>query len=119
MGKQERKEGTLEEFQENWQGVLSHINSTNESDWKLAVMEADKIVDKILILRGYKGESMAERMISIDKKDLGSLELLWEAHKVRNRITHQPGFRLDYNQAKKLVSYYEEALKDLQAMSPG
>jgi len=112
----ERGEKVLGDFKENWEGVLSHMNSASESDWKLAVMEADKIVDRILLLKGYKGESMAERMTSIDKEELESIELLWEAHKVRNRIAHKPGFRLDYNQAKKIVSYYEEVLNDLRAL---
>lgn len=109
-------EALLERFNENWNGVLIHINTNNESDWKLAIMEADKIVDEILILKGYKGESMAERLTSIGKNELKSLELLWEAHKVRNRIAHQPGFTLDYNQARKIISYYEEVLKDLRAL---
>ena len=112
----ERGEEALESFKENWEGVLLHINSASESDWKLAIIEADKIVDQILVLKDYKGESMAERMTSIDKNELESIELLWEAHKVRNRIAHQPGFRLDYNQAKKVIAYYEEVLKDLRAL---
>lgn len=110
------REGALDNFKENWEGVLLHIGSNNESDWKLAIIEADKIIDKILVLKDYKGESMAERMTSIDKNELKSIELLWEAHKIRNRIAHQPGFKLDYNQAKKIISYYEEVLKDLRAL---
>ena len=114
--KEEGIKEALADFQENWQGVLAHMKTSSESDWKLAVIEADKIVDKILILKGYKGESMAERMISIDNQELKSLDLLWEAHKVRNRIAHKPGFKLDFNQAKKIISYYEEVLKDLRAI---
>ncbi|MEK7579598.1 MAG: hypothetical protein AAB469_00130 [Patescibacteria group bacterium] len=116
---QKREDGAealFKRFNENWQGVLVHINTSNESDWKLAIMEADKIVDEILILKGYKGESMAERLTSIGKNELKSLELLWEAHKVRNRIAHQPGYGVDYNQARKIISYYEEVLKDLRAL---
>ena len=116
---QKREDGAealFKRFNENWQGVLVHINTSNESDWKLAIIEADKIVDKILILRGLKGESMAERMISIDNQELKSLDLLWEAHKVRNPIAHKPCFKLDFNQDKKIISYYEEVLKDLRAI---
>ena len=114
--KEEGIKEVLADFQENWQGVLDHMSTSSESDWKLAVIEADKIVDKILILKGYKGESMAERMTSVDSEELKSLDLLWEAHKVRNRIAHKPGFKLDFNQAKKIISYYEEVLKDLRAI---
>ncbi len=103
-----------QKIREDWQAVLSHFNSSNESDWKLAIIEADKLIDNLLIQKGYKGESMAERMSLIKRKELKSIELLWEAHKLRNRIAHKPGFKLDYRQTQKAISYYEEALKDLR-----
>ena len=40
---------------EHWQGILSHLNSANESEWKLAIIEADKIIDDLLIQKGYEG----------------------------------------------------------------
>lgn len=114
--KEEGSEADFKKFKENWQAVLYHLNSNNESDWKLAVIEADKLVDDLLVQKGYKGESLAERLSFVNKKELKSLGLLWEAHKIRNRITHQSGFKLDYNQASKAISYYEEALKDLRGL---
>lgn len=112
--KKEEKGVDFKKLKEDWQAVLGHLDSINESDWKLAIIEADKIINELLIQKGYSGESMAEKMSLINKKEVKSIELLWEAHKIRNRIAHQPGFKLDYNQAKKTISYYQEVLKDLQ-----
>lgn len=100
-------------FNENWQAILSHLGSLNESEWKLAVIEADKLVNDLLIQKGYQGESMAERLSLIDKNEFKSLDLLWEAHKIRNRIAHKLDFKLEQNEAKKAISYYEEAIKEL------
>jgi len=100
---------------EHWQGVLDHLNSANESEWKLAIIEADKLADDLLLQKGYEGESMAERMSLLTKGELQSLDLLWEAHKVRNRIAHKLDFKISRSEALRVISYYEEALKDLMS----
>lgn len=111
--KEEKREVLFDDLREDWQGVLSHLESANESDWKMGIMEADKLVDNLLIQKGHQGESMAERLTDIEKGELKSLDLLWEAHKTRNRIAHKPNFKLNRNEALRAVSYYEEALKEM------
>ena len=106
-----------EEFNEQWQAVLDHLNSVNESEWKLAIIEADKLTDDLLIRKGYQGESMAERLSLFTKREFKSLDLLWEAHKVRNRIAHKLDFKINRNEALRVISYYGEALKELMIIS--
>lgn len=108
-----------EEFNEEWQAVLDHLNSANESEWKLAIIEADKLIDDLLIRKGYQGESMAERLSLLTRREFKSLDLLWEAHKVRNRIAHKLDFKLNRSEALRAISYYEEALKDLLLRATG
>lgn len=116
LEKREGSEVNLEKLNQNWQNVLNHLNSANESEWKLAIIEADKLIDDLLVQKGYQGESLAERLNMIDKKSMKSFELLWEAHKVRNRIAHKLDFKINRNEALKVISYYGEALKDLQTL---
>lgn len=113
----EEKVSQPEILKERWQAVLNHLDSANESEWKLAIIEADKLIDDLFIQKGYHGESMAERLSLIDKKELRSLDLLWEAHKIRNRIAHQLDFKINRSEALRVISYYEEALKDLQGLA--
>lgn len=68
--------------------VLSHSESDNPNDWKLAIIEADIILDEILKQRGYAGNSLGERLKSVSPQQLNSLNDAWEAHKIRNRIAH-------------------------------
>ena len=114
-----KKEGSgvnLEELNQNWQNVLNHLNSASESEWKLAIIEADKLIDDLLVQKGYQGESLAERLNMVDKKNMKSFELLWEAHKVRNRIVHKLDFKINRSEALRVISYYGEALKDLETL---
>src|SRR3989344_2943260 len=46
----------------DWQAVLVHLESTNESDWKLAVIEADIILAELTRDLGYVGDDLGERL---------------------------------------------------------
>src|SRR3989344_4528679 len=45
-----------------WAMVESRINSFNEADWRLALIEADIILGEMLQKMGYEGDSVAERL---------------------------------------------------------
>lgn len=70
------------------QQVFQHIDSDNPNDWKLAIIEADIVLDEALKQRGYAGSSLGERLRSISPSQLSTLDDAWEAHKVRNNIAH-------------------------------
>ena len=69
--------------------VKNHIQSNNPNDWKLAIIEADIVLDQTLKDRGYAGTSLGERLRSITPSQLGSIDDAWEAHRVRNKIAHE------------------------------
>lgn len=101
---------------ERWQGVLKHLESLNESEWRVAVIEADKLIDEILTQKGFMGESVAEKLSEIDRGQMKSIDRFWEAHKTRNRIVHKFDYKIEQSEARKMISYYEEALVELGAM---
>ena len=113
---EEGRTETPETYSESWQGVLKHLESLNESEWRVAIIEADKMLYHMLEQKGFQGESVAEKLSEVDKNQVGSLDLLWEAHKARNRIVHKPDYRIEQSEARRLISYYEEGLGELQAL---
>lgn len=98
-----------------WDEIQRHLNSTKEAEWKFAVIEADSLVDHILKSSGYPGDTMGERLKNIDKTQIVTLDGLWEAHKIRNRLAHDPNYFLRYGEAKRAVQLYEKTLKELGA----
>lgn len=98
-----------------WEEVQRHITSTREAEWKFAVIEADKVVDDIL-KNSFPGETMGERLMNIGPSQLETLNGLWEAHKIRNRLVHDVNYFLRYTEAKRAVILYERTLKELQAI---
>ena len=100
----------------NWQSVLKKLESKDESNYKMAVIEADKIFDDILKRIGYQGEDMAERLKQITSAQLANIDEIWQVHKLRNRLVHELGFRIKYSQAKQAIEIYQRALEDLEAI---
>jgi hypothetical protein len=71
------------------QGVFTHAESDNPNDWKLAIIEADIILDETLKQKGFIGNSLGERLKTVSADQLQSVGDAWEAHKVRNKIAHE------------------------------
>ena len=99
-----------------WEEVLKHITSTREAEWKFAVIEADKLVEEQLKGAGFQGETMGDRLMNIQPGQLTTIQSLWEAHKIRNRLVHDINYFLRYTEAKRAVSLYEKTLRELQAL---
>lgn len=102
--------------QSKWEEICRHIDSSKESDWKLAIIEADNLVDNLLKSAGYQGETMGDRLTNIERGQLPGLEGLWEAHKVRNKLVHDMNYFLRYAEAKRAIQNYENVLRELGAV---
>src|SRR3989338_4970428 len=99
---------------ETWQKILVQGGSENENDRKQAVIAADSLIEKILAMAGYGGENLGEKLKNIEPADLDSLDALWEAHKIRNRIAHETGYALPKEDAERALNLFEKALKELE-----
>jgi len=98
-----------------WERILAHINSENESDWRLAILEADMILEEMLTSMGYHGETIAEQLQGIEKSDFQSLDEAWEAHKIRNKIAHEGmNYNLLRREARHTISLYEKVFSEFK-----
>lgn len=99
---------------ETWESIRAKLLSENPSDWRLAIIEADIYLDRVLDNRGFHGDTIGDKLKQMTTGDLGSLSLAWEAHKVRNRIAHEgSAFTLTQPEARRVLSYYEIVFRDL------
>lgn len=99
-----------------WQEIKKHSDSLREAEWKFAIIEADNLVDGVLKKLGYSGETMGERIQFIDRHEVPSLENLWQAHRLRNRLVHEPDYKLRREEMERAVRNYETTLKELGAI---
>jgi hypothetical protein len=94
--------------------VLTHIATDNPNDWKLAIIEADIILDDTLKRAGFTGSSLGERLRSIAPAQLASLDDAWQAHKVRNQVAHGGAdFVLTKRLAEDTIKQYRRVFEEL------
>ncbi len=93
---------------------MRKIEAQNPSDWNLAIIQADAILDNLFKDMGLFGETMGDRLKQLDRSKLQSLDDVWEAHKLRNRIAHATDRVLTQDEARRAIWLYANALRELQ-----
>ncbi len=96
----------------SWDRVINHVESYNESEWRLAVIEADIMLSELLDTMNLGGDSIGDKLKGVERSDFTTLDLAWEAHKVRNQIAHDPAFMLSQREAKRVIALYEQVFKE-------
>ncbi len=107
---------TSERKQKNarWERVETYMTSLNSSDWKIAILEADNILDQVVERMGYKGTTLGERMKHIEASDFPYLEDAWTAHKTRNAIAHKgTDYEVSRSDAEQTINIYHRIFKEL------
>jgi len=99
-----------------WQEIVKLVETGQESSWRLAVIEADKFFDEVLRRLGYSGETFNERLTQVHPSEIENINDVWNAHRIRNSLSHDVNFKLSEGEAKKAVAAYERAMKDLEVM---
>ncbi len=98
---------------QKWLEVEAHINSNNPSDWRLAIIEADIMLDSLLEHMGYQGDSIGDKLKGVNKAEFVTLDLAWEAHKVRNQIAHEGSdYLLNERDAKKTIEQFRKVFQE-------
>ena len=108
-----RPYGAKKGFKE-WLKIQQRLESDKIDEYKLALIEADDLLDDVLQNMGYKGETMGDRLKQLDSAVLPNLEEVSEAHGIRNNVVHDPDYNLTPELAKRAVAVYEKSLRSLE-----
>ncbi len=91
-----------------WNKVLIYLASPSSSDWKLAIIEADAMLETLTADLGFKGETLGDRLKMAGQDTFHGLSTAWEVHGIRNRIAHEGlTFDLTEREAKRVIALYE------------
>lgn len=98
-----------------WDRVMEEAYSENEQSWRLAILEADIMLSELLDFLGYRGETMADKMRQVEKGDFKSIDLAWEAHRMRNQVAHQSTAQpLSAREVRHVVGLYEQIFREFK-----
>jgi len=102
-------------FRSDWLKIEQQVDKDNQPSYHLAILNADKLVDKALKQKGFSGDTMGERMKSA-RGTWSSENNVWSAHKLRNQIAHETDVRISYDSTKSALRSFKQALKDIGAI---
>ena len=108
-----KKSLNKEYFQTRWFELLMRVKTPE--GMVLAVIDADKLLDEALKKKNFKGKTMGERLVSA-QRSLTDNDAVWYAHKLRNRLVHEPDVKLKKNEAQNALAGFKKGLMDLGAL---
>ncbi len=105
---------TPERVKRLWDQILQSAKQ-GKLGGKIAIIEADKLVDNVMKSMLIPGETMGERLKMAAHKYPGIRDL-WPAHRVRNRLVHETDYELREGDALILLEDFRKALRELNVM---
>lgn len=100
-----------------WNKITNRINTGLEAESKMAVIEADDLLDASLKRMGFAGQTLEEKLSKLTSATIENLDEVYAAHKVRNNIVHNPDYRLSQDEAKSVLGAYQRAFNSLQILT--
>lgn len=105
--------GDVSRTQLRWNNIVEEASSDDERKWRLAILEGDIMLNELLDVLGYRGETMADKMKQADRATFRTIDQAWEAHRVRNQIAHQGSAHLlSGREARRVIGLYEQVFRE-------
>jgi hypothetical protein len=111
-----RKAKLPEKMKRDWEKINDRIEKNDEASLKLAIIEADGMLEDVLKRMGLEGKDMGERLEQMGSQQLKSYEGVLEAHRLRDLVVHQKDIIVTKEQVQIAVACYGEALKELEVL---
>lgn len=100
-----------------WDDVLAHSSSENPNDWRLAIIEADIMLEQVLDDAGYVGASVGDKLKTANETSFQTVRDAWDAHMVRNKIAHAGSdFVLTKRIMQETIVKYERVFREFNAI---
>jgi hypothetical protein len=88
---------------QKWENIIALVASENPNDWKVAVMDADNLLEEALEENKFYGDTIGERL---KKGDFKTIQSAWDGHRVRNQIAHDTSYELTKREAKSAITSF-------------
>lgn len=99
-----------------WVKLTERLSLANEAEYKLAVIEADRMLEETLDRLNIPGQNLQERLAATTTAVVPNMKEVEEATQVRNNVVHDPDYRLSLADARRALAAYEETFKHLDLL---
>lgn len=105
----------VDKYRLKWLSIEQQLRKDDSHSCQMVVLNADKLLDQALRDRGIKGQTMGERM-KVLQGTWSNANAVWSAHKLRNQIAHESDVVVSYDEARRALAAFKQALKDVGAI---
>jgi len=100
-----------------WHYIETLIESPNDSDWRVAVIEADTMLEEILTEKGLSGSTVSELLEGAKESGYLNIQNVWDAHLIRNQIAHEGSdFSLSQVEGRRVINLYKSFFEEIKAI---
>jgi len=112
-----KRKGLIQKYISMWNKIVEDSESAPPHSYTTAIVNADILVDELLKDAGFEGKDMGDRLGKLNGLRIRSLEGVWSAHRLRNKIVHTSGFEASKKAKEETLHVYEEFLKEIKILS--
>ncbi|MBU0476530.1 hypothetical protein KKB68_00770 [Patescibacteria group bacterium] len=99
-----------------WDRITKRLGMGLEPEYKLAVIEADNMLEEILKKMGYGGKNLEEILTKLDRNILSNLGEVKEIREVRNNIINNSEYKITLEETKRVLDVYEQTFRNLRVL---
>ncbi len=96
-----------------WQSIQRRLDEKTVSGGKLALIEADKMLDEILEKLGYGGKDVSEKIKGIKPGQLVGIEDMLETQVLHDKIIEDPAYETSFEEIRAALQVYERIFRGL------
>ncbi len=97
-----------------WKRIQKMADSGIESNYKLALIEADDLLDNVLKNKGFSGETFEEKIKQAGEIQIPDSERILQAHQTRNQAVYEPDYQLEAERLREILEVYKETIKNVE-----
>jgi len=105
----------IRKIDKDWMKILQRLETDMETEYKLAVIEADLLLNDVLKRLGYEGKTLGEKLEKIKPGVFSDIRSLKDADQIYQNLIYDVSYRLGQPDAKRIIAIFEKALTELEA----
>jgi len=102
-----------DKFMDRWKQLQQRC--ADKSQWSLAIVEADELLNEALKKKKFKGKNMGERLVEA-QRNFSNNDAVWFGHKLRTKLEINPDLPLTKEDVQKALLGLRQGLKDIGAL---
>ena len=95
-----------------WLKIIKSMEGDDPAAWRMAVIDADSMLDEVVAKLGYIGNNLEERLENIIPEQFPSLEDAWRAHQISTFLKEDSSYNLTREVADRTIEIYRSIFRE-------